>query len=399
MYHGEIMESGTLDDIFRRAEHPYLAALLAGGAAFRHAAGRAPAADPRDPAGRRAASDGADAPWPAEATAPLLECKDIRKAFRLRSGGMFRAGGGLEVVAIDGVSLDIARGECLGLVGESGCGKTTLSKVLLRALMPDSGTVAFNDRGAATDVLALDGEALKGFRRQVQFIFQDPFGSLNPRMSVQDIIAEPLIIHRIGDARSRDEVVAELVTLVGLHVRDLRRYPHSFSGGQRQRIGIARAPGAAAGTGDLRRAGVGARRFDPGADPEPADRPAEKARPDLPVHFAQSGGRRLYRRPDRGHVRRAHRRTGAPRRAVPRSGASLYPGTASGDPIARPGTSSGFSPADAGACLRPDGLAGAVSTGTRNCRQDGRRGPDHWVEATAMPRAAYIREATLAGEG
>src|SRR5262249_47731310 len=135
---------------------------------------------------------------PANTAGPLLECRDIRKSFGLRRGGLFSAGSGLRVTAVDGVSLEIARGECLGLVGESGCGKTTLSKVLLRALAPDSGAVTFSDRGVPTDVLALDGEALRRFRRQVQFIFQDPFGSLNPRMSIHDIVAEPLAIHGIG---------------------------------------------------------------------------------------------------------------------------------------------------------------------------------------------------------
>src|SRR5262249_19006772 len=129
----------------------------------------------------------------------------------------------------------------LGLVGESGCGKTTLSKMLLRAVTPDSGQVTFNDQGTLTDVLALEGEVLKRFRRKVQFIFQDPFGSLNPRMTVFDIIAEPLVTHGIGDMKARTELVSELVNLVGLVLRHLRRYPHSFSGGQRQRIGIARA--------------------------------------------------------------------------------------------------------------------------------------------------------------
>jgi peptide/nickel transport system ATP-binding protein len=242
MYRGEIMESGTLDDIFSRARHPYLRALLRAVPRFDMQPGERltplreiPPGDAPHLMAQRAA------PWPADATGPLLECTDIRKSFGLRSGGLFRAGSGLQVVAVDGVSLRIGRGECLGLVGESGCGKTTLSKVLLRALTPDSGSVTFSDHGAQIDVLALDGEGLKRFRRRVQFIFQDPFGSLNPRMSVHDIIAEPLVIHGIGDARSRQDMVAELITLVGLDLRDLRRYPHSFSGGQRQRIGIARA--------------------------------------------------------------------------------------------------------------------------------------------------------------
>jgi peptide/nickel transport system ATP-binding protein len=241
MYKGEIMESGALDDIFRRARHPYLRALLRAVPRFDMQPGErlTPLRDiPPGDAPRLMEQQPA---WPAEATGPLLECTDLRKSFGLRRGGLFRAGPGMRVVAVDGVSLQIARGECLGLVGESGCGKTTLSKVLLRALMPDSGSVVFNDRGVTTDVLALDDEGLKHFRRRVQFIFQDPFGSLNPRMSIQDIIAEPLIIHGIGDARSRLDTVSELINLVGLDVRDLRRYPHSFSGGQRQRIGIARA--------------------------------------------------------------------------------------------------------------------------------------------------------------
>ena len=241
MYRGEVMESGTLEDVFERAEHPYLRALLRAVPRFDMAPGERLQPIREIPPG--------DAPhlmaqvpaWPEDVSAPLLQCVDIRKSFGLRSGGMFRFGTGIRVSAVGGVSLRIARGECLGLVGESGCGKTTLSKVLLRAVPPDSGSVTFNDRGVPTDVLALEGEALTRFRRRVQFIFQDPFGSLNPRMSIRDIIAEPLLIHGIGDARTRSEMVSELLTLVGLHERDLRRYPHSFSGGQRQRIGIARA--------------------------------------------------------------------------------------------------------------------------------------------------------------
>jgi peptide/nickel transport system ATP-binding protein len=145
------------------------------------------------------------------------------------------------VLAVDDVGFDIRRGECLGLVGESGCGKTTLSKILMRALTPDSGAIRFNDHGQWRDVMGLSPDELMPFRRKIQFIFQDPYGSLNPRMTVYDIISEPLVIHNIGDAAYRTEMVRELMRLVGLDARYLNRYPHSFSGGQRQRIGIARA--------------------------------------------------------------------------------------------------------------------------------------------------------------
>jgi peptide/nickel transport system ATP-binding protein len=242
MYRGEVMESGTLDDIFRRAEHPYLRALLRAVPRFDMKPGERLVPIREISPGDAPHLMAEKAQWPTGAAGPLLECDDIRKTFTIRKSGWFGSGRlGPEVVAVDEVSLKIERGECLGLVGESGCGKTTLSKVLLRAVLPDSGSVTFNDHGRLIDVLSLEGEDLKRFRRQVQFIFQDPFGSLNPRMTVYDIIEEPLVIHGIGDARSRREMVHELVTLVGLDVRHVRRYPHSFSGGQRQRIGIARA--------------------------------------------------------------------------------------------------------------------------------------------------------------
>jgi len=241
MYHGEVMESGTLEDIFRGASHPYLQALLRAVPRFDMKPGERLVPIREIPAGDAPYLMAAKETAPADPKRPLLECIDLKKSFGLRRSGIFGSSPVGKIVAVDGVSLSIAHGECLGLVGESGCGKTTLSKMLLRAVNPDSGSVTFDEHGAPSDVLALEGDALKQFRRKVQFIFQDPFGSLNPRMTVADIIGEPLIIHGIGNAAERREIVAELANLVGLDVRHLRRYPHSFSGGQRQRIGIARA--------------------------------------------------------------------------------------------------------------------------------------------------------------
>ncbi|MEE8334267.1 MAG: ATP-binding cassette domain-containing protein, partial [Alphaproteobacteria bacterium] len=164
----------------------------------------------------------------------------LSKSFTLRKGGLF-GGARREVLAVDDVSFAAERGKCLGIVGESGSGKTTVSKLIMRALRPDTGTIQFDDRGTMVDLTELDEAGLLPYRRRIQMIFQDPFSSLNPRMTVFDIISEPLVVHQIGDEAFRIEMVRELLALVGLDPRFLNRYPHSFSGGQRQRIGIARA--------------------------------------------------------------------------------------------------------------------------------------------------------------
>jgi oligopeptide/dipeptide ABC transporter ATP-binding protein len=160
---------------------------------------------------------------------PLVEIKDLKKYFPVPHKQVVRA--------VDGVSFTINRGETLGLVGESGCGKTTVGRCILRLIEPTSGEIRFDGH----DLLKLDRGEMRAIRRRMQIIFQDPYSSLNPRMKVGSIIAEPLEIHRVGDRRERKDRVAELLRVVRLDPDYANRYPHQFSGGQRQRIGIARA--------------------------------------------------------------------------------------------------------------------------------------------------------------
>ena len=209
MQRGRVLESGPAAALFGTPRHPYLKALLDAVPRF---ADRA-------------------LPEPAAPAPVLLEAAGLVKSFagRNATGPVQRA--------VDTVDLTLRRGECLGLVGESGSGKSTLARLLLRALVPDAGTICFDGQDLAT----LHGAALHRFRRRAQYVFQDPNGALDPRMSAFDILAEPLIIHRLGQAAERRERVEAIAELVGLDPHWLSRYPHSFSGGQRQRLGIARA--------------------------------------------------------------------------------------------------------------------------------------------------------------
>ena len=165
----------------------------------------------------------------------ILQVRNLKKHFPIRKGVLLREVGAVR--AVDGVSFNIRRGETVGLVGESGCGKSTTGRTILQLLQPTDGEVVFEGES----IVNATGSTLRRVRRNMQMIFQDPYASLNPRMTVANIVAEPLEIHGIGDKKSREARVKELLELVGLSPAMASRYPHEFSGGQRQRVGIARA--------------------------------------------------------------------------------------------------------------------------------------------------------------
>ena len=242
MYHGRVVESGAVEDIFRDPRHPYLKALMRAVPRFNMAEGErlTPIREVHINSEHRLLHPNQRPAMQANGS-PLLSVRHLSKRFQTRKTSILGTKPAGEVLAVDDVSFQVNAGECLGLVGESGCGKTTTAKMVLRSIAPDAGEVVFNDHGTLRDVLALKGDALFDYRRKVQFVFQDPFGSLNPRMTALEIVSEPLVIHGIGDPDEHFERVKELMLLVGLDIRFLRRYPHSFSGGQRQRLGIARA--------------------------------------------------------------------------------------------------------------------------------------------------------------
>ncbi|MDX1377113.1 MAG: ABC transporter ATP-binding protein, partial [Burkholderiales bacterium] len=216
MYHGRVTEAGAVEDIFRDARHPYLKALMRAVPRFSMAEGErlTPIREVQVGDEHRLLEPRAR-PTVGAGEPPLLAVRNLSKRFATRKTSMLGSKLAGEVLAVDDVSLHVNAGECLGLVGESGCGKTTTAKLILRSITPDAGSITFNDHGTLRDVLALKNDALFDYRRKVQFVFQDPFGSLNPRMTALDIIAEPLVIHGIGDEDEHFERVKELMLLVG----------------------------------------------------------------------------------------------------------------------------------------------------------------------------------------
>jgi peptide/nickel transport system ATP-binding protein len=179
--------------------------------------------------------------WPtmSEQKQVLLDVKNLKKYFPIEKGFLRRVSG--QIKAVDGVDFYIREGETLGLVGESGCGKTTLGRCVLRGIEPTSGEINLRLNGYMTDINILNKKELRAIRRHAQMIFQDPYSSLDPRMTVLDIVGESLVENKIMKGRELEERVSYLMEVVGLEVKYLKRYPHAFSGGQRQRLGIARA--------------------------------------------------------------------------------------------------------------------------------------------------------------
>jgi len=222
MHFGRIVEQGPVDAIFHAARHPYTRQLLD--------------ATVKLEANPRAATRAVPV---APGTQPILSVRNLTKHYGAQAGWFGKSSGAVR--AVDDVSLDLFPGENLGIVGESGSGKTTLGRLILRTVEPTSGTTTYMGEGGLVDVTSLSRRDLRRFHRDVRLVFQDPFASLNPRMTVRDIIGDPLRVAGLARGAELERRVADLMGLVGLDPQGMERYPHAFSGGQRQRIGIARA--------------------------------------------------------------------------------------------------------------------------------------------------------------
>lgn len=243
MYRGDIVEQGTTEQLFKNPKHPYTKGLLACRPSLDKNPRRLPVvSDFMTPDGKEktvnieALKQSKQTRVVSDSQSMLLQIKNVKKHFPLQKG--FFGGVKNWVKAVDDVTLNVRRGRTLGLVGESGCGKTTLGRTILRLIEPTDGKILYGD----TDITSLDREQMRAMRRKMQIIFQDPYASLNPRMTVGAALMEPMIIHNLGSSREeRMEMAGELMKKVGLDRAMLNRYPHEFSGGQRQRICIARA--------------------------------------------------------------------------------------------------------------------------------------------------------------
>ncbi|MFT5706881.1 MAG: peptide/nickel transport system ATP-binding protein [Oceanospirillaceae bacterium] len=240
MFRGEVVERGPIKTLFDNPQHPYLQALFAAVPHFNMGP------DERLISLRPVTLKDSDIsdnklPWTDQQrnVGPHLKIENLCREYTTRHGNWQKQS--KTTRAVHDFNLEIAVGESFGLVGESGCGKTTLGKLLMQALQPTSGNISYNDRGDMINLCDRSEQQLRNFRSKMQFVFQDPFSSLSPRMTILDILREPFVIHHIGDDRFQTDRARELMRMVGLDDRLLSRYPHSFSGGQRQRISIARA--------------------------------------------------------------------------------------------------------------------------------------------------------------
>ncbi|NDC78507.1 MAG: ABC transporter ATP-binding protein, partial [Chitinophagia bacterium] len=237
MHRGRILEQGPVEQVLHSPSHPYTQALLACRPARHRPGERLPWVGdytdmvPQEPIPPPAPRNAVDRTTPDGNPPPLLEVRDLVVCHPGTGRGQLRR-------AVDGVSFDVAQGEMLGLVGESGCGKTTLGRALLRLIPTEAGSIRFRGR----EITEMPERAFRSLRQELQIVFQDPYGSLNPRLTIGSMLMEPLRTHRrLSDDRARRERAANLLARVGLGPEILDRYPHEFSGGQRQRIGIARA--------------------------------------------------------------------------------------------------------------------------------------------------------------